>query len=139
VAEQEFGHKGARFRWTSARGGSFFQKGYGAAFQLAFHVGVSAATSQMAQTVENYAKENAPWEDRTGDARDGLAAEGDYSFYKYTIVLYHTVDYGVWLEIRWNGRWAIIMPTLEHFAPIFVAELQMAEVLKAGGLLHKVP
>lgn len=65
----------------------------------------------------DYAKDNAPWADRTGNAREGLDVdvyeEGD------TIVweMFHSVDYGLYLETRWNGRFAIIMPTLELFAP----------------------
>jgi hypothetical protein len=140
VAEAKWGSgRTASFKWTSEKGGSFFAKGYGSAFALSFHMGVSEVTKGMAQQVQEYAQTHAPWEDQTGDARDGLTAEGDYSFYKYTIVLYHVVDYGIWLEIRWNGRWAIIMPTLEHYAPIFVAELQMAEILKYGALSSRVP
>jgi hypothetical protein len=64
----------------------------------------------------DYAKANAPWNDRTGDARAGLDTsvqwEGD------TIVwdLYHQVDYGLPLETIQNGRFAIIMPTLEIYS-----------------------
>jgi hypothetical protein len=124
--------KSTIFKWTGSHGGNFFEKGYGAAFALSFHIGVSEITRGMAREVQNYAKLNAPWEDRTGDARDGLHAEGDYSFTKYTITLYHTVEYGIWLEIAYSGNWAIIMPTIEHYAPIFEHRLQMAEILKYG-------
>lgn len=64
-----------------------------------------------------YAKANAPWADRTGDAREGL--DVDVSWEGHTLVweMFHTVDYGLYLETRWNARYAIIMPTLEQFAP----------------------
>lgn len=65
----------------------------------------------------DFAKEQAPWTDRTGAARDGL--DTDVSEDGETIVwtLFHTVDYGIWLETIQNGRFSVIMPTLELYAP----------------------
>lgn len=70
-----------------------------------------------ASDVLNYAKQNAPWTDRTGAARAGLGVEVSHSFGEVVLSLYHTVDYGLWLEVIQNGRFATIMPTLEHYAP----------------------
>lgn len=64
-----------------------------------------------------WAKANAPWDDRTGAARAGLDVDVDSSRNDITLTLFHTVDYGEWLETRWSGRYAIIMPTLEKFGP----------------------
>lgn len=63
-----------------------------------------------------FAQDQAPWEDRTGDARAGL--DVDVRWEGETIVwqMFHTVSYGLYLETRWNGKFAIIMPTLEQFA-----------------------
>lgn len=63
-----------------------------------------------------YAKANAPWADRSGDAREGL--DTDVYWEGHTIVwdMFHTVDYGLYLETRWNAKYAIIMPTLEMFS-----------------------
>lgn len=65
----------------------------------------------------DFAKEQAPWEDRTGAAREGL--DTDVSDDGDTIVwtMFHTVDYGIWLETIQNGRFSVIMPTLELYAP----------------------
>lgn len=64
-----------------------------------------------------YAQDNAPWSDRTGDARNSLDTdvrkEGEVIVWE----LSHGVDYGLYLEVRNNGEYAIIMPTLEMFAP----------------------
>lgn len=71
-----------------------------------------------APDVENYMKMNAPWQDQTGNARNGLFArpyrEGD----EVGIDLGHSVDYGIWLEVRWSGRYAIINPTIDAMGPI---------------------
>lgn len=78
----------------------------------------------LAERVQDYARSNAPWDDRTGDARSGLTAEVvNEGLGVSNIVLYHTVDYGIWLEVRWSGRYAIIVPTMEHYGPIIMAEL----------------
>ena len=69
---------------------------------------------EFASELVDYARKNAPWNDRTGDARDGLEAEVRLENKSLEIDLYHTVDYGVWLEIRWGGRYAIIIPTVEQ-------------------------
>lgn len=79
---------------------------------------------QLAEEVQEYARANAPWEDRSGEARSGLTAEVvDGGLFQNAVVLYHTVDYGLWLEVRWNGRYAIIVPTIEHFGPVVMGEL----------------
>lgn len=65
-------------------------------------------------------KDNAPWEDQTGNARAELQGavvwEDDTHF---TIMLGHgsDIDYGIWLEIRWGGRYAIVVPTIMQYAP----------------------
>jgi hypothetical protein len=71
----------------------------------------------MAPEVESYMKNNAPWTDRTGNARNGLAARAYESGNEVGIVLYHQVSYGIWLEVRWSGRYAIINPTIEEMGP----------------------
>jgi hypothetical protein len=98
-------------------------------FFVAADKGLQRFTENGAQEVENYAQEHAPWQDRTGDARSGLTAEARHRLNHYYIDLFHTVDYGIWLEIRWDGRYAIIQPTLEHFGPQLMAELSFGEML----------
>ena len=62
-----------------------------------------------------FAKEQAPWVDRTGAAREGLDVDVDKSGNTMTLTMFHTVDYGQWLETIQNGRYAVIMPTLELY------------------------
>lgn len=100
------------------------------ALPFAVKAGLHNYTSKMAKEVEEYARDNAPWEDRTGDARAGLTAESEDDFPVFKIHLFHTVDYGIWLEIRWDGRFAIIQPTLEHFGPQIMAGLSWDEILE---------
>jgi len=85
------------------------------------HVALAAATA-FAPGVEDRARSNAIWEDRTGDARAGLTAEASEQGGVIYLELAHTVDYGQWLEVIQNGRFAVIMQTLEEEAtPLFAA------------------
>jgi len=88
------------------------------AFPVVLDLAIEERLEELATQVEEYARANAPWADRSGSARQGLTAEHvDGGAFQHAIVLYHTVDYGIWLEIRWNGQYAIIIPTIEHFGP----------------------
>ncbi len=71
-----------------------------------------------APRVEDYAKRNAKWHDRTGHARSGLQAVADSQHGgPYKIILSHGVPYGIWLEVRFSGRLAIINPTIATQGP----------------------
>lgn len=74
--------------------------------------------------LENYAKLNAPWKDQTSNARNGLAARSGRDAKTHYIVLFHQVPYGIWLETRWQAKYAIIMPTIDHFGPEVMDTLQ---------------
>jgi len=79
--------------------------------------------------LENYAKENAPWTDRTANARQALrsyngtdAPAGYPSSQQLAqdvveLFLSHGMEYGISLETKWQGRYAIIYPTLEAHLP----------------------
>lgn len=75
------------------------------------------ATQSMAPRVESHMKLNAPWDDQTGNARNGLAARAYQERKEYGILLYHQVPYGIWLETRWSGKYAIIQPTIDKMSP----------------------
>lgn len=85
-------------------------------FSLTANFAISAAAKELAEEIQAWMRENAPWEDRTGAARQGLGAEVDSRGFRQDIYLYHSVEYGVWLEIRWGGLYAILTPAMEHFA-----------------------
>lgn len=81
------------------------------------HRGAEALKDEMVA----WAKDNAPWMDHPGvheDARDHLQGQVVWQDAEnFTIMLGHgeQVYYGLWLEVRWGGRYAIIVPTVEHF------------------------
>lgn len=82
--------------------------------------GMVAAANYVAPLAEAHMKQNAPWTDRSTAARDGLNAQVLVSTNGVAIVLYHTVPYGIFLEICNGGRYAIIEPTMLIMSPVFV-------------------
>lgn len=81
--------------------------------------GVIDAAKNFAAELVEYAKNNAPWEDDTGDARRELFAEGWADDDQVSLVLSHGTEiyYGIFLEVRNGARFAIIMPTIEALGP----------------------
>lgn len=73
--------------------------------------------NSFAEDMLKYAINNAPWTDRTGDAREGLEVAVTLDNESLEIDLYHTIEYGIWLEVRWGGKYAIIIPTVEAMGP----------------------
>ncbi|MCA1800474.1 MAG: hypothetical protein LC687_04985 [Actinobacteria bacterium] len=71
---------------------------------------------ESAMQILDHAQAEAPWEDRSGTARDSLFTHVYQEGAEVYLQLAHGVEYGKWLELIQNGRFAIIMPTLEHFA-----------------------
>lgn len=78
-------------------------------------------------------RSRAKWDDQTGNARQGLGAQVVSTPAQTVLILYHSVPYGVWLEIRWSGKYAVIGPTMNNIAPQVAAMLSQALVrLQAG-------
>lgn len=73
--------------------------------------------------VEDYAQSNAPWEDRTGEARAGLTATVQEDRGDLELVLYNDSEHGIWLEIAMSQQFEIIMPTLDKYGPEIMAAL----------------
>lgn len=69
---------------------------------------------QGARMLEDSAKENRKWTDRTGRARQSLHAYVGKISSGYRITLAHGVDYGLWLELAHEKRFAIIPQTIEY-------------------------
>lgn len=69
---------------------------------------MAAAVEYSATRSENYMKSNAPWTDRTSNARNGLQTFPFHAGRTHGYHLAHGVPYGIWLELRFDGRYGII-------------------------------
>ena len=117
-------------------------------------VALQAVANYWGQSIQDQARQNASWEDRTGNARGGLffavdgfgldpivgevtaEAQSEMSDVavesgdKNTLIitLGHTVFYGKYLESSNGGRYAIIMSTIE--ANLGSLERQVQDVFR---------
>jgi HK97 gp10 family phage protein len=75
--------------------------------------------------IEAHMKHNAPWRDRTSNARNGLRAQAvklygaSLGANAFAIILSHGVTYGIFLELgtRHMHKRPIIVPTMYEYAP----------------------
>jgi len=74
--------------------------------------------------MQAHAQQNASWTDQTGNARAGLRAVAIRLATAVVIVLFHTMSYGKWLELANQGRFQILLPTLQTFYPQILAALR---------------
>jgi len=83
---------------------------------------VTAVAEYLAGKMQGEARQNAPWEDRTGNARTGLFATVEREAAETLVTIYlshgHTIYYGRFLELCNGGRYAIIQPTVEANLPV---------------------
>ncbi len=76
------------------------------------------AKNVVCPALEAYAKENAPWTDITGNARNSLSS----NFHRpeknvFITDIKHGVDYGIHLENMQSGRFSICRPTVRNMTP----------------------
>ena len=84
---------------------------------------VAGIAQYVATQMQNQAQADAPWTDRTGNARTGIfgTSEADFAARVVTIYLSHsaTLTYPLFLEIGNSGKYAVIMRTMEsHYEPL---------------------
>ena len=80
---------------------------------IAIHMYAETAAKKL----ESSAKQHAPWTDRTGHARQRLTGKVEGVANGYKIILAHGVDYGIWLELAHEKRFATIEPTIQREGP----------------------
>ncbi len=86
------------------------------AFKRQLRDGIILVLELYAPQIEADMKSNAPWTDQTANARQTLQCfvyeerEG-----VLVLVAKQEMEYGVWLELKNGGRFAIVIPTLEQY------------------------
>lgn len=79
---------------------------------------VAGIVKHRSHIAVGWLKENAPWTDRTGNARSGLRTETEHKAKEYHIIhMFYSVPYGIWLEVRHSGKYAVIIPALLDQGP----------------------
>ena len=89
------------------------------AYADAIERGIFAIAQRWAPEIEAWMKANAPWTDRTSNARQGLYAKPEHFVREMVeIILAHGVEYGQYLELSNAGRFAIVNPAIDRFGPL---------------------
>jgi hypothetical protein len=131
------GKSGIIWFWPTKEMEKAIRENYAAFSAALYRLGVNTAGIMV-----GHARDTAPWEDRTGNARSGLftAVEGfgqrlvNYGGRGETmrvgkdelvIVLGHTMEYGVYLELSNQERFAVVIPTIRAKAPEFMAAINI--------------
>lgn len=86
--------------------------------------GLAAITERGATQSEGQMRLNAPWTDRTSNARNGLFAKAFHEDLRHIVTLFHTVPYGIWLEVANDKKYQIIMPTVLAQGRVIMATCQ---------------
>ena len=77
--------------------------------------------------MKTYAQANAKWQNRTGAARGGLSYKCSWQGDVLDIAIFHTVDYGLWLEVRnfpYAGRLAILTEARDSQVNAFTSAIK---------------
>lgn len=101
--------KGGNFKFD----GAAIEKGL-AHFENKTSAAVRAYAETSALKLQNKARQKAPWTNRTGHARQRLKGDVLVVTHGYKIRLAHGVDYGKWLELAHEKKWAIVHPTINQ-------------------------
>ncbi len=81
---------------------------------------------RIASEIEAWAKANHPWNNITGDAEAGLTCKAEFTGAGVKVTLSHGVSYGIWLEVKYAGKWGVIEPALSAAYPDVMAAMVRA-------------
>lgn len=86
---------------------------------------VQSVLEYVAPILEASAKNLAPWEDQTGNARQTLyTLVQEFSGEAVSLYLAHGVEYGIFLEMNFAGRFGIIWDSILAVLPMILEMLQ---------------
>jgi hypothetical protein len=91
-------------------------------------MGIVMLAQAQSGRIEAHMKANAPWTDRTTNARNGLHSvtrvERLPGRTRIIVESGHSVDYGIYLERANGGRFAIVAPTLDYYGPDLLRQVR---------------
>lgn len=83
-----------------------------AAAETKTQMAIRMYATEGAKKMQNYAKQHRPWTDRTGHARQRLVGWVETFSTKTRIHIGHGVNYGIYLELSHEKKYAILQPTV---------------------------
>lgn len=92
--------------------------------ELKTKVALGLYADTVGKKMENHAKSNYAWTDRTFQASRRLKGSWKWQGHIARVELSHGVDYGIYLEFCNEKRYAIIKPTIDDISPQAIRGLQ---------------
>lgn len=86
------------------------------AMQAKTRAALQIIADSAVKAMETYAKDNARWTDRTGNARQRLKGSTRWESTALIAAITHNVDYGMWLELAHGKKYAILEEALNSQA-----------------------
>lgn len=102
--------------WESGRPEDLWLEGFDA-WVAKLELGLWTLLTRFEPEIEAWMKTNATWTDRTGQARQTLHTEVELLIGEAALHLMHGKEYGMWLELKNQGAFAIVLPALDYWAP----------------------
>lgn len=94
-------------------------------FKSKADIAIEMFANTAAKTMETDAKEQAKWENRTGRARQSLMGYvTKENAHTIRVNLAHGVDYGLWLELAHEKRFAIVEPIIRLSSPYIMKDFE---------------
>lgn len=113
------------FTWTVPPDKAFAELAQ--AYATAIQNLVVGVCQKFAAEIENWMKANAPWTDRTANARQSLHTAVEQTLGQLvTLIMAHGMEYGWYLEginpatmqaMQRGGLYAVVEPALDYWAP----------------------
>ena len=101
------------------------------AYHYKLAMGLLSIAHRRAIDIQNWMKTNAPWTNRTGNARAGLSVDVYAASTVIMLVLTigrhpegGTLHYGKYLELAHGGQYAIVGPAVDLWGPVILADAQ---------------
>lgn len=85
---------------------------------------IAQVMQRQAVKATSWMKINAPWTDRTGNARNTLLAEATRDGDEHGIIMSGAMPYQIYLETKQAGKFAIIQPAMIRFGTIVMTQLE---------------
>ena len=109
--------------WQSSPGN---MAGRVARYKSALIAAVFALATEWASRIADDARRNHGWTNRTGAAEAGLFGRAFRLATGALIIVGGSVHYQIYLERRWGGRYAGIIPALQrNYAPVLASLQQL--------------
>lgn len=91
--------------------------------------GLEVMGNTVGRNMQSYARANKPWTNRTYSARNGLESKVEWtSDTLLDISVFHTVDYGIWLELAHGEKYAILQEARDSQIQTFKNMIQALDL-----------